>query len=418
MNKQKLFKIRNETSQTFCLAKFHEATIWVYSGKIASCHHTPLIPVGNTINTFYNPTEKREQQKSMLAGEQPPACNVCWNFEKLNEISDRHYKSMKFKDHLPAENYLDPTYDFKPKDLELAFQNTCNLACSYCSPQFSSSWTNDIRNNGIYTGIITDGDYRHYQQDIDELEKIINPPDMNLFWEWFATIASGLETIRVTGGEPLMHEEVFKLFDMMIEINPNVECVIHTNLCQKPAIINRFLENIKRLTNLRVNVSNESAGQVAEFIREGMIYNKWLHNMELLCNSSVHMVTVSTTCSAISLQSLDEMYLDIINMRRHTILKPVVSINLVNKPDFQGFGCMSREERDFYVHKYTTFYASIKDDILPREVEYAKRLIKMLDAGQVNDNQLALRRDSDTFFEQYTRRRNKPVNFALSIGKK
>ena len=63
MDEKKLFKIRDETSNTFCLAKFHEASIWVYSGKIASCHYTPFIQVGNTVDTFYNPAEKREQQK-------------------------------------------------------------------------------------------------------------------------------------------------------------------------------------------------------------------------------------------------------------------------------------------------------------------------------------------------------------------
>jgi sulfatase maturation enzyme AslB (radical SAM superfamily) len=416
MNEQKLFKIRNETSPTFCLAKFHEASIWVYSGKIASCHYTPFLQVGNTVETFYNPPEKRAHQQSMLAGEQPPACNSCWHFENLGLTSDRTRKSLAFQDHLTANEYFDPTYNFKPKALELAFQNTCNLACSYCSPQFSTSWTNDIRTKGVYTGIITD-DRRHYQKDLNELDEMIEPPDMTLFWAWFETVAPGLESIRVSGGEPLMHEEVFKLFDRMTEINPNVECVIHTNLCQKPVVIDRFLEKAKRLTNLRVNVSNESAGAVAEFIREGMVYDEWLTNLERLCNSNVRVASVSTTCSAISLQALDKMYLDIIAMRERTVVKPFISINMVDKPDFQGFGCLSREDRNFYIKKYTDFYASIKDSFLDAEIEYADRLIKMLDAGLVKDNQPALRQDSDTFFSQYTQRRNKPVNFAESIGK-
>jgi hypothetical protein len=177
------------------------------------------------------------------------------------------------------------------------------------------------------------------------------------------------------------------------------------------------LEKAKKLTNLRVNVSNESAGPVAEFIREGMVYDEWLHNMELLCNSNVRVATVSTTCSAISLQALDKMYLDIIAMRKRTRVKPPITINMVDKPDFQGFGCLSRADREFYIKKYTDFYASIKDDLLPFEVEYTERLIKMLDAGLIKDNQEALRKDSDTFFEQYTQRRNKPVNFAQFIGK-
>jgi MoaA/NifB/PqqE/SkfB family radical SAM enzyme len=415
MDENRLNKLKELTSPTFCLAKFHEASIWVYSGKIASCHYTPFLQVGDTVDTFYNPAEKREHQKSMLKGEQPSACDSCWRYENLGLRSDRTKKSLSFKDHLDAEDYKNPNYVFKPKALELAFDNTCNLACSYCSPQFSTKWINDIRVNGVYKDIITD-DRRHYQKDLNELDEMIDPPNMKLFWEWFDTIAEGLESIRVSGGEPLMHEEAFKLFALMTQINPNVECVIHSNLCQKPVVMDRFFDKIKGLTNLRMNISNESAGEVAEFIREGMVYTEWLRNVERLGNSTVKEFSISTTVSAIALQSLDQMYLDIIDIRSRTKVKPYISINMVDKPEFQGFACLSREERDFYIDKYTRFYETIKDKLLPVEHEHYHRLLKFLDEGFVRENQVALREDSDKFFEQYTRRRNKPTNFAKFIG--
>jgi MoaA/NifB/PqqE/SkfB family radical SAM enzyme len=415
MDENRLNKLKELTSPTFCLAKFHEASIWVYSGKIASCHYTPFLQVGDTVDTFYNPAEKREHQKSMLKGEQPSACDSCWRYENLGLRSDRTKKSLSFKDHLDAEDYKNPNYVFKPKALELAFDNTCNLACSYCSPQFSTKWINDIRVNGVYKDIITD-DRRHYQKDLNELDEMIDPPNMKLFWEWFDTIAEGLESIRVSGGEPLMHEEAFKLFALMTQINPNVECVIHSNLCQKPVVMDRFFDKIKGLTNLRMNISNESAGEVAEFIREGMVYTEWLHNVERLGNSTVKEFSISTTVSAIALQSLDQMYLDIIDIRSRTKVKPYISINMVDKPEFQGFACLSREERDFYIDKYTRFYETIKDKLLPVEHEHYNRLLKFLDEGFIRENQVELREDSDKFFEQYTNRRNKPTNFAKFIG--
>lgn len=417
MNEKKLFKIRSETSPTFCLAKFHEATIWVYSGKIASCHYTPFLQVGNTVETFYNPTEKRQHQKEMLEGKQPSACDSCWRYENLGLVSDRTRKSLSFHSHLSADDYKNPEYVFKPKALELAFQNTCNLACSYCSPQFSTSWMNDIKLNGVYNDIYTD-DRKHYQKDIVEIKKMIDPPDMDLFWKWFDTVINDLESIRVTGGEPLMHEEVFKLFEMMTKINPNIECVIHSNLCHKPLVMDRFLEKIKGLKNLRMNISNESAGEVAEFIREGMVYDEWLHNVERLGNSTVKEFTISTTVSAIALQSLDQMYLDIISLRKRTKVKPYISINMVDKPEFQGFACLTRSERDFYIDKFSKFFETIKHELYDIEKEHVTRLLTFLDSGFIRENQPDLRKDSDSFFEQYTKRRNKQVNFAQYIGLK
>jgi MoaA/NifB/PqqE/SkfB family radical SAM enzyme len=417
MNLDKIIKIRQEISPTMCLAKFHEASIWVYSGKIASCHYTPFIQVGNTVDTFYNPPEKRQQQKEMIAGDQPEACNSCWNFENLGLKSDRTRKSMSFNDHLSYENYKDPSYVFKPKALELAFQNTCNLACSYCSPQFSTSWLNDIRVNGVYTDITTD-DRRHYQKDLKEIDLMIEPPDLTLFWEWFDSIADSLESIRVSGGEPLMHEEVFRLFSTMTERNPNIECVIHTNLCQKPTIIGRFLNNIKKLPNVRVNVSNESAGEVAEFIRDGMVYSEWLTNLEKLCNSTARLVTVSTTCSAIAMQTLDELFLDIIELRKRTLVRPYISINMVDKPRFQSLDVLTRDERLFYLNKFRKFYDEHKQQFLKEEHEHFNRLITFLNENLVPENQESLRKDSDIFFAQYSQRRKKAINFAQQIGLK
>jgi hypothetical protein len=274
---------------------------------------------------------------------------------------------------------------------------------------------NDIRVNGVYQGIITD-DRRHYQKDINEINEMIDPPDMNLFWEWFTDIATSLESIRVSGGEPLMHEEVFRVFEMMTEMNPEIECVIHSNLCQKPVVMDRFFDKIKGLKNLRMNISNESAGETAEFIREGMVYSEWLDNIERLGNSTVREFSISTTVSAIALQSLDQMYHDIINIRKRTKVQPYISINMVDKPEFQGFACLTRQERDFYITKYTKFFELIKDDLLPVEHEHCNRLIKFLNEGFIRNNQEQLRKDSDIFFEQYTKRRNKPDNLAKYIG--
>ncbi len=241
---------------------------------------------------------------------------------------------------------------------------------------------------------------------------------MHLFWNWFSTVMTGLESIRVTGGEPLMHEEVFELFEMITAENSNIECVIHSNFCQKPVVLDRFFEKIKDLKNLRMNISNESAGEVAEFIREGMIYSEWLTNVERLANSTVKEFSISTTVSAIALQSLDEMYLDIIKIRKKSKLKPYISINMVDKPEFQGFACLTRAERDFYINKYTKFFRSIRSDLLQIEHEHCERLLKFLDEGFIRDNQKQMRLDSDSFFEQYTMRRNKTTNFAKYIGKR
>lgn len=410
MNKTLLNEIRDKTSPTLCLAKFHESTIWLYESKIASCHHTPFLLTGNDTLTFYNPEGRRQQQDSMLNGNKPTECNYCWKLEAENVVSDREKKSLAFKKSLTTEQYLDRNYPFKPKALELAFQNTCNLACSYCSPSFSTEWENDIRLRGNYENITTDKKL-HYQRGIDHR----TPVNMVLFWEWFNDIATELESIRITGGEPLLHEDTFTTFAKMIEVNPNVECVVHTNLCQKPLIVQRFIDNINKLNNVRINISNESAGEVAEFIRDGMVYSEWLRNLYELAKTKATL-SVSTTITPVSLLALDQLYLDIIELRKHTGKAIDISINFATYPEFQSLAALTYDERAYYLNKFTKFFEQVNDSLLDMERQSVPRFLTMLDPKLTHENHTEYRKDSDSFFKQYVIRRNKTINFAEQIG--
>ena len=412
MNSYKLIQLKKETSNTFCLAKFHEATIWLYNSRMSSCHHTPTVILGDTIETFYNPEEKRQQQDEMLKGIKPSACNYCWNLEKQNLKSDRELKSLSFKSHLNPTDYLNRNYNFKPKALELAFQNTCNLACSYCSPVYSTEWINDIKKHGVYTNIATDAK-NHYYRGIDPSM----PVNLDLFWTWFTDVVDDLESLRITGGEPLLHNETFQTFEMIVEKNPNIECVVATNLCQKELIITRFIGLVNKLGNVRLNISNESAGEVAEFIRDGMDYNQWLHNVERLAKETKATLSISTTITALSLISLDKLFLDIIKLRKNLNNKPSIAINIATYPEFQSIQSLSYDERVFYYNKYNDFYNVHKGDLLDYEAKVFSRLTTLLDPKLLHEKHLDYKKDFISFFKQYIIRRNKTDYVLNLLGK-
>jgi organic radical activating enzyme len=261
-----------------------------------------------------------------------------------------------------------------------------------------------------YENITTDKKL-HNQRGIDHR----TPVDMTLFWKWFNDIASDLESIRITGGEPLLHEDTFATFAKMIEVNPNVECVVHTNLCQKPLVVKRFIDGISKLNNVRINISNESAGDVAEFIRDGMIYTDWLTNLYELAKTKATL-SVSTTITPISLLALDQLYLDIIQLRKDTGKKIDISINFATYPEFQSLAALTTDERAFYLNKYTKFFKTINDSLLDMERHSVPRFLTMLDPKLTHTNQSDYRKDSDSFFKQYVVRRNKTINFAEQIG--
>jgi len=103
-------------------------------------------------------------------------------------------------------------------------------------------------------------------------------------------------------------------------------------------------------------------------------------------------------------------------MRKNTKIKPYISINMVDKPRFQSLDVLTKEERVFYKNKYIDFFQSVEHELLPVEHEHCQRLITFLNPDLVPENQIELRKDSDVFFEQYSQRRNKEINFSKFIG--
>ena len=116
-----------------------------------------------------------------------------------------------------AKTKYDWTQDVDLKTLEIAFDANCNYACSYCNASFSTTWMNDIRKNGAYQNLVSDG-ARAFQQDGKWAQpygvKNKDNPYTEAFWEWWTKeLQYSLEELRVTGGEATMSQDFWKLMD-------------------------------------------------------------------------------------------------------------------------------------------------------------------------------------------------------------
>ena len=158
-------KVLDPISDSFCAAKWYNATIWLGSGMTTSCHHPPahLVDIDQVrVNPklLHNTDQKKADRADMQAGRRPRGCEYCWKIEDMGRdaVSDRVYKSKIYPIESLAEAAATPAdADVNLRTLEISFDRTCNFACSYCNPAFSSTWVNDIKRNGPYTELVSDG---------------------------------------------------------------------------------------------------------------------------------------------------------------------------------------------------------------------------------------------------------------------
>lgn len=293
-------KVRDELNSQgcgMCLAKWTQVTMHLQLGHTHSCHHPKTHPIPQreirrNPSALHNTRYKKLKRREMLEGKRPEECDYCWGIEdNSNRFSDRTFKSAEqwsypHMDEIKNSSWRD---DFNPRYVEVAFSNACNFKCSYCAPAFSTKWMEEIEEHGAYptTDRFNDLEYNRQENKMPIPQSEENPY-VEAFWKWWPDLYQDLHTFRITGGEPLMSKDTWKVLDYIIEEknpNRNLSLAINSNLGIPDVLVDRFIEKIKRITEENkvrefiVFTSVDTWGEQAEYIRNGLVFNKFWDNV-------------------------------------------------------------------------------------------------------------------------------------------
>jgi organic radical activating enzyme len=422
-------QVLDTKSDSFCAAKWYNATIWLGSGMTTSCHHPPahlvdINEVQKNPKLLHNTAQKKEDRRKMQAGERPAGCEYCWKIEDMGRdaVSDRVYKSKIYPIEALDQAFTTPVdQDVDLRTLEIAFDRTCQFACSYCNPAFSSTWVKDIERNGAYNGLVSDGrnHFTHSHSSAQLYRFGETNPYAEAFFDWWESdLHKTLQELRITGGEPLMSGETWKLLDWFKtnKGKSSTRLAINSNLGAE-VDVDRLLESIEGL-EVDIYTSNESVGVQAEYIRDGLDYKQWLFNVgRLAASKKVRAVHMMCTINALCLDSLPD-FIDELNRFKQIYGKNAISftLNILRFPSFQSPLVLPDNLRTHYRDKLINTAIKYKDSVLWHEHEHnhLQRLIDYLDVVKTPHSEAfelpKLRNDFRQFHQQYDQRRNK--NFA------
>jgi len=300
----KTFPIKNDTA---CVYKWGWNTFRLYNGKSSSCHRVSPVAVPlDQFDNFHNTDLILDDRRRMLAGQWPATgrgCEYCQDIEMQGGVSDRVYHN-NVPGLTPVD--FDPAGDQKviPRILELYLNNTCDLACVYCLPMYSSRNNEELKKFGPYPiGI----------QSVQQI------PDRDQYFsawlKWLDKNYDHIDTLSILGGEPFLQKEMWDILDFVEKRkNSNLTLSINTNLNAKPDLVKQFVETYKKLIagrkikQVRINASLDCWGPQAEFVRNGLSLARWQENFEYIIQHkwlaiSVHQVITSLSIgTALSLQ--------------------------------------------------------------------------------------------------------------------
>lgn len=422
-------QVLDKISPSFCGAKWYNATIWLGSGMTTSCHHPPahkvdVAEVQANPRALHNTPQKKQDRAQMQRGERPSGCEYCWKIEDIHRdnISDRVYKSKIYPTgELIAASQMAEDTDVNLKTLEIAFDRTCQFACSYCNPAFSSTWVKDIRKHGAYENLVSDGrNHFTHKHDSAQLYKYTETnPYVDAFFRWWETdLHRTLDELRITGGEPLMSGHTWKLIDWFKENRgkSQTRLAINSNLGFEQSKLDEFIASIEGLPAVDIYTSCESVGAQAEYIRDGLDYEQFQNNFEYLLQSDrITAVHSMCTINALCLESLPE-YLDwLVEMKtRYGKERVNFTLNILRFPSFQSPLVLPDQLRTQYKNNLISWqmrYADRLDILHEHEYNHLERLIDYLDVVKTPHSDSfdmpRLHNDFKNFHAQYDIRRNK-----------
>jgi organic radical activating enzyme len=424
----------NRISPSMCLAKWLQTTTHLQNGFTHSCHHPiahkiPLSEIKENPRALHNTLFKKEQRRQMLAGSRPSECSYCWTIEDLGKshISDRTYKSADdvyawgHREEVVqagADGDIDPTY------FEVSFSNLCNFKCAYCSPDISSKWMEEVRTHGPYPTSTPHNDpawlAANGKMPIPSTE---DNPYVDAFWKWWPELYRKVKVFRITGGEPLLSENTWRLLDW-IEKNPkpDVRLAINTNLGVPDKLIDRLIRSCNairpKIDRFDIFTSCEATGKQAEYIRFGMDFEKFRANTRkfLLATDPKTRLNFMVTFNLLSVTTFKGFLGEILKLRAEFNESPErnripMMISYLRWPTFLDVRNLPFNLKEKYSSEYAELIKSSHGQFYLEEQNQVERLRDYMlkagaDCGDSNANEAVRnRRDFAIFVDEYDRRR-------------
>ena len=220
----------------------------------------------------------KEVRKDMLEGNRSRHCLRCNREDDANQRSRRDLEiNLNFKEFtledaqaVTAEDgsIVHEDVDITSSDIRLS--NFCNLKCRMCGPTESHTWYDDwtkiksekFESHGTHLELEKGAKNRFQIKGFNPYAWVNNVD----IYEMFSKQTPGMKEIHISGGEPLIIEEHYKLLETYVNegVAKNIKLDYNTNFSNIPQ---KFLDIWPNFREVDVGGSIDGYGKLNDYIR-------------------------------------------------------------------------------------------------------------------------------------------------------
>lgn len=257
MTKLKTFSTAQQVNSNFCTRPWTELHI-EEDGQVTPCCVMPSnrFPMGNSIREYLKGEPLKELRESFLNNEKHPSCEYCWEAER-NNLNTHRIRRSSYKNFEVIEK------------IHIRLNNVCNFKCRMCNPNFSTTWGIENKKHKFFTFETTDTETSAFKKDPSILPLLKH------------LIKDGqLQSLTVSGGEPLITDANFEMLTYLIENDcTNVEICYSTNLSMLKYKNHNLKDLWSKFRRVRLFASCDGWGPSVEYSRTGFNTKTFINNM-------------------------------------------------------------------------------------------------------------------------------------------
>jgi MoaA/NifB/PqqE/SkfB family radical SAM enzyme len=366
----------------------------------------------------------------MLREERPQECSYCWTQEDLGNLSDRHYRSGEPWAAKDYHTILESTgrEDVLPSYVEVNFNHACNLKCSYCSPQFSTTWDEEMKRHGAFPTEPPHNAPEHFTGRNRPIPARESNPYVDAFWQWWPELYPELEHFRMTGGEPLMDRNTYRVFDYVLaNPSPKLHMNVTSNFSVEDKLFERYLDYVKQMTtnepryleHFMQYVSLDAMFERAEYGRHGMNFERVWENVnrfltEVPTRSSLTFIITMNTLNVTGLQEIINAIYGLRQLYNKDYQRVWFDTPILRQPEWQNIQILPDMYVDYLEEVWAFMMTHInenKDNKLhgfkDYEIHRLQRVIDYMQEGCKLDTEYVKiqRANFYRFFNEHDRRR-------------
>ena len=339
-------------SPTFCVFPFvhflagpseHWRLCCVAQNGILDENKEPYLLSDRNPKELWNSEGMRQIRKKMWEGKKLPQCRHCYYQESVNRKSYRQRSNEEWLKQAQVKKIISESVknDFYVKEdplyLDLRPGNLCNLKCRMCNPGNSSKieaeWKKLADNKDFQTAI---GERASMFKHKGKVSAVVSWEKKGDFWNSLEDWTAGLRKLYLTGGEPTLIKNNWKLIDRLIETKRSrlVSLVFNINCTKVPeSLLNTF----DHFENVCLNLSLDGYGETNDYIRDPSHWEQVEDNVRKILRVAKGKnvdIRVTPVVQVYNILSLCELFHWVDNLEEEFSSKIVIELLILDKdPD-------------------------------------------------------------------------------------